>query len=488
MEKLKKMVKEKPLVFFLLITILFFGIFIRMDFATDSYTVFMQSAKENISHFLMSGRFITAFAEAVVRGLNLSNQITYVCSFLLAILANTYAMNKLFKIAKEEIEDKKMAILASVLIIINLFSFELYLFIEKGILWLSVLFNVLAVEKLISYWKGNKKSIFWVLGYLILANFAYQGTVGIFVAISLIFILQYAKNFKEFIKNNILTAFLYGIPAILNYAIAKFLFHNNRLVGESNIALAIEKVVNGTKTMLQNTYNVLPNYVFLIFLGIVLAITLWVILQKIRKEKKGYYQLLEPLYLIIGTLAVTIVPQLMQNANSIWFVARSTYTFPAIIGILILYCVLRHKTSKKINRVLMAIGIIYLVVQLISFQKIGVDHYITNYLDQYICEKIEKEVQNYEQTTGKQVTKVAFYEDSIMEYAYPNLYCNGDTNVKALLPSWNRKHVINYYLHRNLEEVEAEEKIKEEFKQENWTQFAKEQVKIQANTLHLCIY
>ncbi len=78
---------------------------------------------------------------------------------------------------------------------------------------------------------------------MFIANCCYQGTVGIFVAMGTIYIVKNSKNIKEFIKNNILVAGLYALPAILNLFIVKFIFHSSRLENGLSFYEKIKKYI-----------------------------------------------------------------------------------------------------------------------------------------------------------------------------------------------------------------------------------------------------
>ena len=52
MQKIIKKIKDKNLYISLLITLVFFGIFIRMEYATDTYSVLASYPKEIFNHFM----------------------------------------------------------------------------------------------------------------------------------------------------------------------------------------------------------------------------------------------------------------------------------------------------------------------------------------------------------------------------------------------------------------------------------------------------
>lgn len=485
MEKLKETLKDKKLWIFFIIVIAFFGIFIKMEYATDTYCVFTASTKSMAEHFLKSGRFVTALAEIVLAFLNIGNEMTYILSFLLAIICTVISVYKLYKIFEDEVPSKILLGIAVVMIIINTFSIELYLFLEKGILMLSVLLCVLAFENMVKFFKGSKKAIIFVLMYMLLANFSYQGTVALFVALSCLYIVKYSKNAKTFIANNIITAFCYGIPAIINYIIVRFVFVNGRVNAQYNIALSIRKIIDNTQEMLITTYKLMPQYMFLAIFCILVAIGF---ICAIKEKKKVLGKLAGGTYLVVATFITTIFPQIMQSTDSIGFAPRSTYAFASILGLIVLYILIHKKPSVMIQRILMVVLIFYLGVQYINFENISIDRYSLNYTDYYQFLQIQEIIDAYETETGKKITKVANYQDN-SEGGYPQLFISHDINVKAMWPDWSRIDFLEYYFDRDFQEVEKSQEVYEQyFKEKNWRFFSKEQVVLIDETMHLFIY
>ena len=104
-----------------------------------------------------------------------------------------------------------------IFIIINIFSIELFLFVEKGMMILSILFVILAVEQFINYLQNHKiKNIILSTAFIILNNFTYQGTLALFTLLGSLYIILNSKNIKEFIKNNFIMFSIYGIPTLIS--------------------------------------------------------------------------------------------------------------------------------------------------------------------------------------------------------------------------------------------------------------------------------
>lgn len=496
-----KKLKDKNLCISLLITLVFFGIFIKMDYATDTYSVLGSSPKEIFDHFMLSGRFVTAFLWGGVNVLNFGDYLIYFCSFVLAIISITFSIYLLFKLINEKVKSESVSFLVSTLIIINPFSVELFMYIEKSVLALTILLSVLATKKFIEYIKGNKKAIIPALIYMLIATFCYQGVISLFIAISVVFIVLYSKNVKDFIKNNVVMLLCYGIPAVINLLTIRLFFTNERVSGEIILSESLQKIIDGSKTMLA-TYNILPKYTFVIVLS--LLIILAIIMICINKKEKTSTKVLKILgigYVIIATIGITIVPQIMQNTSSIWFVPRSTYTFASIVGIMCLYILLnvedknilknvklfkKYDTLYINNTIITIIAVVLLGMQFYSFNKIELDHYNLNYLDKINSQAIGNQIKLYEQETGNKVTKICIYNDMNTSFTYSGIKAIGDINVTGFYPDWSIINMINYYNGLNLTTGEKDIEIEETFKNMDWTNYNDEQIIFIGDTIHYC--
>ena len=118
-ENVLKTIKDKKFYMFLITTLLFFGIFIVKQYATDSYTYFNTSSRELLKHILSLGRIVTGIFWAIFSFTNYD--ITYIVSFILAITFTTLSMYKLNEILSRDIKNEKLTIIISILTIINIF-------------------------------------------------------------------------------------------------------------------------------------------------------------------------------------------------------------------------------------------------------------------------------------------------------------------------------------------------------------------------------
>ena len=488
-EKTKEIITDKNLYMFTIITIVFFGALCKLQYAPDTYSVFTNDLMHSVKHFLSCGRVVTAIATYIVMGiLKLSNEWTYILSYVFAMICMITALYRLNKLIQKDIKNHIVSAIIATLMLINPFSLELFLYIEKGIMVLSVLLCVVAVEQMDKFFQGKKKSIIWAGILMIIANCCYQGTVGLFVAISLIYIIKYSKNIKEFIVNNVIVALTYGIPALLNFLLVRFCFTNTRVNGEMIFSESFAKVMDGTRRMLVDSYDLLPKYLFLAIGIILLGIIIYKAIRENISIKEKTLKILGALYLIAGTLFATVVPQMLQDTNSIWFVARSSYPMAAIIGILGLYLFSKFDIKEVVKDIVICILIVFLLVQYVYFMDYTRDNYIGNYMDKQITLEINQKILNYEEKTGNTVDTIAIYRDKTPQYVYPELRASGDINIKAYSADWCVSRILKLYTGREFNIIEGNQEIKEQFEQKSWDHFSEEQIIFENNVMHLCVF
>lgn len=486
-EKIKNILNDKNLWIFTAIVLIFFGVFLRMEFAVDSYATLTFSLKQFFNQFASSGRFLLIIAGGLLKILKIKPEVVYVISFITAIICMIVSLYKLYTIIEKDIKSKTMKIILPVLIILNAFSIELFLFIEKGIMIFSVMMSVFAVGEIKKWLEDKeKKHLIKTFIYMLLSNFSYQGVVGIFIAIAIIYILKYSKNIKEFIINNIVVALSYGIPAIIDYVLIKIVCKSSRVSGNIIWSESLKKVGNSTLEMIKSTYRILPKYFLLILIIVLLGLIIYQILTKKVDTKFKLIDLSKILYIIAAVIIGAVAPQLMQNTDSIWFVARSTYSYASLFGILSLYAFMNYDIKIYVKYIILTMSAILLVVQFYRFNIIETDRYKLNAIDYQITKEISEEIDKYEKDTGNKITKISIYEDKMTGYTYSGIFATGDTNIKAYMNNWSILYILKYYCGRDLKEAENDPEIEEEFKNYNWENFEKGQLKFKGDTLCLC--
>lgn len=481
-----KIIKNKETLIYIVITIAFFGIFSSIEYALDTYATFSFSIQDLYNQFVSCGRFFIVLVGFLLKLFNINDELCYFLSFILAILCMIISQYKLYNIIKKDIKCEKLRIIVPTLIVLNIFSIELFLFIEKGIMVFSILMCICGVEAIIKVFdKKEKKYIIFALAYMLFANFSYQGVTGIFIAISLIYIIKYSKNKKEFVFNNIIVALVYGIPSLIDYILIRVLSVGSRVSGDIVLFESIKKIIKSTINMVITTYDLLPKYLYIVLFSIIIIILIWQI--SLQKERK-LSQIFKIAYISAGVIAATIFPQIMQNTDSIWFVPRSTYPYATLYGILVLYLLMNYDLNDFLQKIVIVLSIILLIFQFYSFNKILTDRYKVNAIDYEITKMICEYIDKYEKTTGNEIKKIAIYKDQSPEYSYNGIFISGDINLKAYAKEWSVLYIINYYYNRMLTPAEIDSQKQEEFNKRNWTSFSNEQLIFEEDTLHFCMY
>lgn len=476
---------KKIFIYYILITFLFFGILIKFEFATDTYAVFNFNKEEVYMQYAMSGRFITGFIFEIFKSINTSEKLIYALSYLLAIISTILSQYFFYKIIEEDVKNKGIRILIPTLIIINPFSVELFLFIEKGIMWFGVLMCIIAVKSVIEFFeKKQKKYIICAIIWMFIANCSYQGVVGIFGIILLVYILKYSKSIKEFLINNIIVGSIYAIPAIIDYLLVKILFKSSRINGEINIIESVKLILKNIFNMTVKTYEIFPKYAFILLI----LFTFTAFCSKIWKEKKKFLNIAKFLYIVFGVIFFAIIPQVIQPTSSIWFVPRATYCFASMYGILVLFIAMNYDVEEFSKNLIMIISFLLVFFQAQKFIKIEKDRYILNRQDEQITMQIIEQINNYETQTGKIIEQVAVYQDENVNYTYDGIFAIGDMNIKCYYTDWSTVEILKYYINRELKLAEKNEKIKQEFQKQNWDKFDINQIIFKEDTINICNY
>lgn len=475
---MKKILKDKEIYVFLLIVLVFFSPFIIMNYSVDTYLLLASPRLRYVYEYISAGRFLTAGFFFIQGFLHLPEYIMYISSYILAAVAATFSMYELNKVLDKYINNKYLSMILSVGIIINPFVIELFLFIESGIMILSILSCIEAFKYFDEFLKKKdkkllNKSLIWML----VALFSYQGTVAIFISLCVLSIIKNSKNIKEFLMNNLYMIGLYLIPTIINY-IFVILFSRERVGSNHNIVKVVKMILISTKEELINGFGLLPKYILPLLL--VLSISLAIYYSIFSKNKSK--SILSVAYLIGMIYLFTIAPIIPQNSDSLIIFPRTSYAFGSLIALL--FVLINNKENYK---VLGTIIVLLLVVELYSFTKIGIDRYILNYYDKDIIMQVKDKVEKYENATGNQIKYISLYNQKNSHMFLNDL--NDNINVSPRSENPNCTALFVYYTKKNVKVKKSNNEIYNKyFKNKHWQWFNQEQVVLDGDTLHWYIY
>ena len=473
------------------LVILFFGINMFLNFATDTYAVFKDgfgtSAKDM---FFRNGRAIIALIYELHYLSGFSNETFYYISSILAIFFLGLTIWLMQKLLKEYNITENRGILLSFISIANIFIIEYFMFIEKCGFMLAILFNVLGTYCMSNFYrnKGQKYFYFAILS-ICLAIFTYQGTIALFVLLTLPFAYKNSDGFKNYILRIIEIGIVYGIAISLDMLAFKFLFKSIRFIEKQNYIMNLKSVIKNLTYIKTIIDSILPNHLFEIVLLVMLLID--VILVGINKNK-----IMRLISIIILLISAFIFPMATIIQGSGWSSMRVIYPMASIIGVLIIDIYLNNQMNtnninyfKIIDKFIMITIMILLANQYLSFNKIYIDKYRLNISDENRANYIGEAIIDYQNSTGNEITKIAFYKDESMATpSYPNLYCIGDLVISSFNAEWSDIDALNYYLGTNFEKIEQENKYIDYFSSKNWDRLSQEQLIFEGNTLHICVY
>lgn len=470
------MFKDKKFYIFLGIVILFFGLLFKMNYSVDTYLLLSSPRMGYVMEYLSSGRIFTWGFFFILGFIQVPHYIMYLLSYLIAIFLSAISIYELNKVLDKYVSNRILSSIISIAIIINPFIIELWLFIETGIMMLSILASVEAFKYFDKYLekydkKYLKKSFIWML----IGLFSYQGTIALFIALSIISIIN---KKKDFIKNNFIMLLIYGIPTVINYLFI-LLFSRKRVGGGLNLERNIKVIIDSTIQMIDGFGLYFRGFISIILITSIILVIYYIFMDKTKSKKNA---LISMFYIIFMIYFFTVLPILPQTGERIAVYPRTCYVFLSMIGILFLFI------NKKSNyKILSTLLIILLVGEFFTFTRLEINRYKVNELDKEIVLKIEEKVRKYEEENNIKVTKLAIYNLENSSKFYDRL--DDRINVSAVKERPSGIALYTYYTKRRLSYTDGDDFVYElNFNNIRNNKFDLNQVVIVDDTIHWYLY
>lgn len=503
-DKIVKCICDPNFLLFTMIAIVFYGSLVEVSYSRCTYRMYFNDWSNEYRHYIGTGRILTAFLWKAVNILKIDFKITYLYSFILAIISLSLSMFILWKEIIKIINNRIISYIVAIIIIINPFLIELFLYIEKGIMCLAILFAILSYRCINKYYFLNCKKIYLVYAALLmlLLNFSYQSVGGIFIVLSLVTILKYSKNIKDFVKNNVIVAGIYLVPLVIDYLILKLKYTSSRNSGSIDILFTTRKILSSLDKLFITSFNTLPKYVFAFLFGLLI---IGFIVGIIQKKDKGFIDiklkriptsvqaLFGLIYIIIVCFFVTVFPQYSLTPENVCLTARSTITFPSVIGIMILYIFYTQEgLSKRFSKIYIIFPTIYIVVLFFYLQIIINGLYRVNELDKITAISVGNEIKKYENETGQKIESVVYYKDKKYIGSYPDVLYYNEMNQKVIGLENRNLSLLGYYTGINLKSLDYDKnknnELEEFFKNNDWDYFSNDQIVFIDGVMHWCLF
>ena len=310
-----------------------------------------------------------------------------------------------------------------------------------------------------------------------------------FAILSVPFAFKHARNFKDYIFKILAIGIAYGIPVIIDMVAFKTVFKNARIAEKVDYISNIKNVVSGLVNYSATTFDILPNHFYQAIIFVIFFVTIVLIIL----NRIGVLFGVCNLFAIISIACVFSTATILQGSG--WWATRVVYPIASIAGAFAINLFINYQMTELNIRVRLAkclvmvtIGTL-LVMQYFSFNKIYIDKYKINTLDENRYYYIGQAISDYQEKTGIEIEKIAFYNDAERTYPpYPNLYCQGDLIVSAFYTNWSDIQALNYYLCSNYEKIAPSDEYATYFASQNWDRLSPDQLLFEKDTLHICVY
>lgn len=477
--------KIKLFFIYLVLSFLIGGIFYRVVYSADAYTIkslglefYNKYAFGNMRpiQYLITKGFMCLF------GANIKYETIYTMYLTISIILLTTSMYLVYtyiiKLINENDKIKELSKLKKVLLFVCVLIIFFNRYLSDNLVYLEnltmILALFLAVIASIIYTKNIRFKNIIVLILLTISEFSYQTMITAFVVLSLLF-YALKNNRKIDIKYIIKLTIHFIIPLLLLFCFSKIQFEGievNTRYGKGNEYLGLIVGIIAQVLIYCLEYIIYYSLFYIVFNS-----------GNFKKEDK---------YVIHNLFLIIIISVCYSYSfgiiNSGTISNRMAWSIGALAGIIYLYVIIFGNNLKIKKEIYISGMLLVCIIEFtIYFMLYGIyvrynntiknnAEFVINYIDEYNSNHEEK------------IEKIALYSDdnitesdwySVVVYLVPGIY-----NVED-----------NFYLHLKIYSndkighEEASDKIKEKyFKGKDFTKFCDEEFIVENNVLHFCKY
>ncbi|MBO5286638.1 MAG: glucosyltransferase domain-containing protein [Clostridia bacterium] len=480
--------------------------------STDTYVLINEGLAEYSRLMLSNGRVITALFFYLCGLIGCNVYVFYYISFTLSLVFSALAVYQLYIVLSGHFK-KNTALILSFITVINPLSLEYFLFIEKGMFLLSILFITFAIRFYSKFLEGKSYYILLSSLFIMLSALIYQPLPALFVPIALSLLLVKSRDTNQLIVDTVWTVFAYGLGMGLALAV-------NLTVGSSSRAGGTIYPSNILKALTIGT----PLISVLVFLGVLIALFAICIFTTKRESKiinsEVLFKFLKCSFIFLGTVLAIVLPFVFVNPEEVWLPLRIIYPLGALIGALSIFLLGKSSiftvsekkeaalpksrksvrdntglsygetegTNGKKGKALVALSAVFIAFTFCLLQAMFIGRVLNNKQDRELILKIGEEIAEYEKESGIEIKYISIYYDREPTKSNPFVLKLGDSNVRALTKSWSDVNAINYYLGKDYEKLSPLLNVRLDYETYNWDSFDTEQLHFVDNTLHLCVY
>lgn len=460
--------RTKNLILFFILFVISGAVFwnyISMHYATDTYNIMnIGYEKYAINNSLSDGRIFMFFIGMFANAINMPINVYVIGLTVIALIVSCICVIVLKDMMLKHGGTREgkllefIAILISYCTIFNFMYVENLYFVESAVMSFSILFYILAIDQMM-----KKKKYYFLKALLlaVLATFCYQGTIGLFIVLGLVFsIIKHPSDTKEIVKEFFLIVVIAGLSFIANLV---------QIEIATTIAGTVQKRLNGIQNLVENTIYILsnfgtmvfstifvqncglfPSYLMLIF---ALIITLVALIQEILHKENRIF--LNIVVIFIMTVLVTIAMCVVSITS--YDTGRIHFPVGALVGLLLIYLFSGTQSFvyyPAIKYILLAITIIYVLVVTTNTIYVLYEHKEVNRLEAEQCRGLEEYISNYEKANNVKITEARYFKLSNMKkYGYFTEIDNQSVlTYDGVACTWSAIGTINFYTGRNFDD------------------------------------
>jgi len=477
---------------FFLIMLCFYGMLIQPHYATDSYSVYFDSDNGALfSARYVAFLFIKILALFKINVIKTQSIWTFLSIFVAsqAVYETVVAVSRFIKLKSKTII---VAIsTAALLMTINIYILEWFLFPES--VFPFILGMYITIRGALVWKEVDIRECILSFICVSIGLCCYQINIGFYVILSAVVIA--IKNNDNLNKKSFFQTlkmlFIAGLAGIINIVFQKAINITLNLKLERMASFSIEQFINNVIDILSQQDDIwvtgshLMKYSMILFL--VCLLFFFIITSVKLKLNKNMYNFL----LIIGSYVTCFI--FSAVTYYVWLSPRTIaciFTFLSALSILVIDIMNEHNMNKSI-KVFSVILILFLISNYYTGQKIIIDHFINNKMDQHYALEIYDEIVSYENKSGNTVTTIYVGADSELMWVNKEVEKKAyNVNERAYLNIWSDVNLINFVSGRQFIRKDMPEEFKREhFADKNWDEFLpQEQLYFENNILYWVKY
>ena len=468
---MKELLKNKKIVIIGIVTFIFFGIFLQMNYSKDTYLLLSAPNYYYIKELFKDGNIIMGIVFSILKFIRIPSYIMYLISYVLAFVFTILSILELNKLIDKYVPNGLLSFILSIGLIINPFLVGLWLMMEKGICMLSIYAVIKAIKMFDDFLEKkdkNQKKLLKILIWLFISVISYSKVTNLFLVLGTLPILKYSRSRQQWIRNNIQAILLYGIPSFIGFLWMQ-IFRSSKVGGSLELWEKTKWMFQTLWSKFINGFGIYAKWFLPIMIVLGIAFGMYSIF--LRKKKTHLHPYLSILYIVLATIITTIYPFYFQNRETMVMDIGYLYASGCFLGIIFVFL---NKKAK--NNVLQILIILLLLGEYVAFTNAGIDRFITNAREKDIAMQIDEKVTTYENTTHQTVEKIVVYRDDTEE---SDIIMSEETAIA----------MFSFYSKRKMELADQTQYIYDRyFSGKEWKRFNIEQVIVTNNILYWYVY